>query len=347
MIRKIYMLFAGYITIKVEGFFIERFINICMSKKIILLDSHREKSTILKAKILKSEFKKIRNIAKKTKCKIKIEEKRGLPFLLNRYKKRKIFAITAIVIAIFILCLSNFVWNIDVQGNQIISTEEIIQSLNEKGLKIGVFKYSVDKEKMINQIRIENEKIAWIGIDIKGTNAIIKVVEATDKPEIVNKDEFCNIVADKAGIVSKIIVQNGTAKVNIGDNINVGDLLVEGVMHGKHTGDRFVHAEADIYIKNYYEKEKREEFVQTYEEETGNKEFIAEIYINNFKINFNKGVSKFKNYDTIRASEKIKLFSNFYIPVEIIKTTNFEKINVTKKYEQNELVEKITRRIRK
>ena len=114
MIRKIYMLFAGYISIKVEGFFLERFINICISKKIILLDSYREKSTILKAKILKSEFKKIKNIAKKTKCKINIEKKHGLPFLLNKYKKRKIFAITAGVIAIFILGLSNFVWNIEI-----------------------------------------------------------------------------------------------------------------------------------------------------------------------------------------------------------------------------------------
>lgn len=347
MIRKIYMFFAGCVSIKVEGFFIERFINICMSKKIIFLDSYREKSTILKAKILKSEFKKIRDIAKRTKCKINIEKKHGLPFLLNRYKKRKIFAITATVIAIFILCLSNFVWNIELQGNETISSEELMNSLNEKGLKIGVIKYNVNKEKMINQIRLENSKIAWIGINIKGTNAIVKIVEATDKPEIVNKDEVCNIIADKSGIVSKIIVQNGTARVNVGDEVNVGDLLVEGVMQGKYTGDRFVHAEADIYVKNYYEKELREEFLQNYEEETGNKEFMAEIYINNFKINFNKGVSKFKNYDTIRASKKIKLFSNFYIPVEIIKTINIEKIAKTKKYEPNELIEKITREARK
>ncbi len=343
MIKKIYMILMGYVCIKVEGFFIERFINICMSKKIILLDLQRENSTIIKVKILKSEFKKIKSIAKKTKCKVKIEKKQGLPFLINRYKKRKIFAITAVVIAIFILCLSNFVWNIDVQGNASISEEEIISMLNKNGLNIGTLKYKINKEKIINQIRLENSKISWIGINIDGTNAIIKVVESTEKPEIVNKDEICNIVANKSGIVSKIIVQNGTARVNVGDTVSEGDLLVEGIMQGKYTGDRLVHSEADIYVKNYYEKERREDFVQNYEEETGNKEFKAEIYINNFKINFNKGVSKFKNYDTIKASKKIKLFSNFYIPVEFVKITNYEKEIIQKKYKKEELIEKITR----
>ena len=40
----------GYVNIKVEGFFIERFINICISKKILLWNIKREKSTILYAK---------------------------------------------------------------------------------------------------------------------------------------------------------------------------------------------------------------------------------------------------------------------------------------------------------
>lgn len=318
-----------------------------MSKRIILLESFREKSTILKAKILKSEFRNIRNIAKKTKCKVEIEKKYGLPFLLNRYKKRKIFAITTLVIAIFILGLSNFVWNIELEGNVKLNQEELLSSLYQKGLKIGILKYKIDKEKIINQIRLENEEIAWIGIDIDGTNAKVKIVEATEKPEIIDKNEICNIVSEDSGIVSKIIVQNGTARVNVGDEVKEGDLLVEGVMQGKYTGDRFVHAEAEIFVKKYYEKEKKEEFVQQVEEETGNKEERAEIYINNFKINFNKGVSKFKNYDTIKASKKIKLFSNFYIPVEIIKITNIEKNILSKKYSNEELTNKIVRRVRR
>lgn len=55
------------------------------------------------------------------------------------------------------------------------------------------------------------------GIHIRGTNAIIEIVEADKKPNIVNEDEYCNIVTDKEGIITKINVQNGTALVKEGD----------------------------------------------------------------------------------------------------------------------------------
>lgn len=55
------------------------------------------------------------------------------------------------------------------------------------------------------------------GIHIRGTNAIIEIVEADKKPDIVNEDEYCNIVTDKEGIITKINVQNGTALVKEGD----------------------------------------------------------------------------------------------------------------------------------
>ena len=56
------------------------------------------------------------------------------------------------------------------------------------------------------------------------------------------------------------------------------------------------------------------------------------IKINNFKINFNKRVSKFKIYDTIETESKLKLFSDFYLPISIIKTTNREVEEAQKTY---------------
>lgn len=120
-----------------------------------------------------------------------------------------------------------------------------------------------------------------------------------------------------------------------------GDLLVEGVMEGTYTGTREVHAEADVFGKIYYSKEKKENFVQNEKIKTGNEEEKSEICINNFKINFNKGVSNFENYDTISSSKKIKLFSDFYLPIELKKYTNIEYKIEEKNYSEDELKDKI------
>lgn len=220
MFFKIVMYYLlGYATISVEGYFIERFINICISKNILLWNMKRRKSSFLFTNIAIKDFKKIRQIAKTTKCHIEIEKKKGLPFLLNRYKKRKIFIGLLITITLIIFGLSNFVWNIEIIGENSIPKEELLNDLNKYGLKTGILKTKVNTKEIINNIRLNRDDIAWVGMKIKGTNIIVEVVEADKKPNIVNENEYCNIISDKEGIITKINVQNGTALVKVGDII--------------------------------------------------------------------------------------------------------------------------------
>ena len=341
ILQMIYMFLVGFVNISVEGFFIERFINICRDRKIILNNLCIQNNTYLKVRIPKDDFVQIKNIAKKTKCKVKIERKVGLPFIINKYRKRKIFLIAIILIAIFIFIITKFVWNIEVVGNNTIPKEEIIELVNRYGIKIGELKNNINTKKICNLIMIDREDIAWLGITIKGTNVIINIKEASEIPEIIDRNEICDIVSNKDAIISKIIVQNGTARVKEGDIVKQGDLLVEGIMESEHMENRLVHSEATIYGKNYYTKSRKELFLQNNTIKSGKEEKRYEICINNFKLNFNKRLSKFENYDTINESKKIKIFSNYYFPLEIRKTTNFELKLEEKNYQEEELKDKI------
>ena len=122
-----------------------------------------------------------------------------------------------------------------------------------------------------------------------------------------------------------------------GDTVKEGDLLVEGIMEGEYTENRYVHATADIIAKIYYEKEETMSLIQENYIDTGNEETKYSLNINNFKINFNKPLPNFENYDTIETCKKIKLFSNFYIPIEIIKTNYIEKELEYQEYTTEEL----------
>ncbi len=79
------------------------------------------------------------------------------------------------------------------------------------------------------------------------------------------------------------------------------------------------------------------------EEETGNVKKTYGININNFKINFPKSLPNFENYDTINENKKLKIFSDFYFPIEFCKTTYKEtkKRPITyKKDEAKEILQK-------
>ena len=212
LFKILFLKIFGYINVEIEGFFIEKFINLCFNKGIFLWKIERKNSTTINARLSIADFKKIHLIARKTKVSVKLKDKKGLPFILNKYKKRKIFAITFLVIAIFIFGLTRFVWNIEIICDGNINNQEILNLLSKDGIKEGVLISKIDTEKVINNIRLERDDISWIGIKITGTNVIVNIVMATEKPEIIDKDVACNIVSDREAVITKIAAASRDCK---------------------------------------------------------------------------------------------------------------------------------------
>lgn len=322
----------GYIRVSIEGYYIERFINICNSQKILIWNLKKDKNVGMEFNVGISDFKKIIKIAKKTKCKVKIKRKRGVPFILNRYKKRKIFLVLILAIIIAAGVLSQFIWNIEIKVEEENILDGISQTIENAGLKTGILKSKIDTKEIINKIRLERQDIAWVGIKLKGTNAIVSLVKADSKPEIVNEEDYCSIVSDKVGVITKINSQNGTANVKVGDIVNVGTPLINGWLEGKYTGIRYVHAKGEILAKVWHTKNVFIKYKNVEKSKTGNVQKIYGIKFNNFQINLQKKLPKFEIYDTIEAEKKFKIFSDFYLPITIQKTVYEEQIEEQKTY---------------
>lgn len=335
-IKIIFNYIIGYIRISIEGYYIERFINICRNKKIAIWNLKRDKNVKLELNVGIKELKRVAKIAKKTKCKMRITKKKGLPFLFNRYKKRKLFFAFLIAIIIILAISSNFIWNIQIVEEDKDTMENLYQDVIDSGLTIGTMKSKINTKDIINKVRLKRDDIAWMGIELKGTNAIVKVVKATAKPDIIDDEDYCNIVSDKQGIITKISAQNGTIAVKVGDTVNVGTILINGWMEGKYTGIRYVHAKGEIQAKVWHTKSKKIPYNSTERTETGKIENKYKIKINNFEINLSKRLSKFEIYDTIVMENKFKIFSDFYLPISLIKTTNKEVKEEQKNYEIEE-----------
>ena len=240
---------------------------------------------------------------------------------------------------------TRFVWNIDIITEEKI--DNIEQDIKEVGLKIGVPKDRVNIQEIANKIRIKRDDISWIGIELKGTNAIVKIVKAKKAPEIINENENSNIVAYKEGIITKIIAQNGTALVKVGDEVKENQILIEGKIEGKYTGTRFVHSLGEVEALVKYSRTEKFPIKTIEKVETGNKETKYKIKISNFQINFYKTLSKFKIYDTIEMEKKIKIFSNLYLPISITKIINKEQENVEKEYSKEYAIETGTTKLEK
>ena len=255
-VKLLVRILLGYVRIEVEGYYIERFINICTNNKILIWNLKREKGVKLYLNIGINDFKKISQVARKTNCKVRILRKRGIPFFLNRYKKRKIFVLFLILIVLSIFVSSKYVWSVKISVKDDLKLENIEEDIEALGITKGVKKDEIDTDKVINELRLKRDDIAWVGIDIEGTNVKVNIVKADKAPDIIDNSDYCNIVASKAGIIKRIIAQNGTAIVKVGDQVQKGDILIAGYMEGKYTDTRYVHSLGEVDAIVSYQKSK-------------------------------------------------------------------------------------------
>lgn len=91
--------------------------------------------------------------------------------------------------------------------------------------------------------------------------------------------------------------------------------------------------------------------IQETKEETGKQKSTYGININNLRINLPKKLPNFENYDTINENKKLKIFSNFYFPIEFCKTTYKEvekkTINLTSEEAKEILLKKLQEGLKK
>ena len=167
----------GTVEVEIQGFFTERFINLCKINNIKIWNIKNIVSGIVRFNIAIKDFKKLKNISRKTKCKLKIISKKGLYFKFFKYRKRRLAFLLILVFIIASIVSTTFVWDIDVSGNTYISEEKIYDALKESGLYVGKSKIGLKTKKVINSLRVNLSDIAWAGIEIDGTHVHVKIVE--------------------------------------------------------------------------------------------------------------------------------------------------------------------------
>ncbi len=326
-LEKTYQNIKGYIKVDVYGFFVERFLNLALRENISIWNIKKPDDATATLYTNAYDYKKLVQIAKKTNCKINIEKKGGIPFFILRHKKRKIFAIFFILICIFIYIYGLHIWDIDIVGDFDFAIEDIKKELDSENVKIGVLKKSLDIDSIKNNIYMRRHDIAWIGINFKGTKAIVEVVQGKLKEEDELANIPCDIVSTKDGMVYSINVLEGTGLVESGDMVKSGDVLISGVMSSEWSEDRFVNSKGSILLKTWYVDMVKIPFERDIISKTGKKENSYILELKNYKINLLNNDTKFEKYDKITLTNKLTLFGKFELPIKLTKIT-YNEIDV-------------------
>ncbi len=339
MMPKISIFLKGYVQIRISGSAPEKLINLCVAEGLFLWRLSRAGDDIF-AWILLRDFYRIRPLVRKTRSHITVISRQGWPFVLKKIMRRKMMVSGLLLFLFTIQILASYVWFIEVTGAETVSPQQILAVAEERGLKRGTAKRSVSSKDIETTILLMMPQISWVSVHYTGTRAIIEIVEKTvPKPEERNPSQ---IVADKDGIITDIIVLSGQGAVSTGSTVKKGDVLIKGVMPepAKPLADgkapnitaplQLVKARGIVKARCWYEGYGEAMLVQELFHRTGERETEIYLIVGDHTVPVKIGRSAFAAYESEVIHKTLPGWRNQPFTVESHIIIRYETISTQK-----------------
>ena len=236
MFKKIFKFLAGYVIIEIVGKNKERFLNICLENELAIWDvSPSEQGFVLSIK--NSDFKKIRKAVRKCRIRVKIKKKCGRSEIFKRYKSRYGLLAAGVLACIYFIFVPQYIWCVEIEGAKSSDTENIERILREKGVYVGAKKSGIaDLGEIKNAIVFGEKEVNWAWLYTEGAKARLLVQERTPPPAVDDKTTPTDIIAACDGYVRYSHIERGERRVNSGDTVSQGQILVSGKVAVFHEG---------------------------------------------------------------------------------------------------------------
>lgn len=345
MLLSIIKFFRGFVCVRLSGYAPERFFNLCSNRNIVIWNLERDGDDY-EFCISVRAFRTLRPILKKTRTKLVIRKRCGFPFWMHRYRKRKIFFFGILLFMGLLFLLSQFIWNIEINGNSYITDETILAYLKQQRLTFGTPKKEIDAEKLEENLRMAFDDVIWTSVKISGTKMTIDLQEniRNEERERPNDGKAYDIVADKDAVIDTVITRQGAPQIASGASVKKGDVLVLGRLDilgdgGEVTNYQYCVSDADIIgITNYsYE----DSFPLAYEKKTPTgetkKQYAAEIF--GYYLPVPTFSHAYQHFDKYTSEYQIHICSDFYLPLYFEVNEYREYMPTQEKYGETEAKE--------
>lgn len=216
---------TGYLSVEIIGKNTRRLINLCASNNIKLQHVKYIDEAKYSCVIKSNDIFKIIPLFRKTKTRFIIISKNGTTRYVNQFRKRVYCVILFILMVIMVRDFSGRMWRINTVGNSKITTQQIINVLDDKGYKKGQKIDFINCKEIDSLLREEFQDLIWVSSSFNGTTLTVLTKERIISDE-KEEQSYGDIIASKDAIIASIITRSGKPLCHKGDKVNKGDVLV-------------------------------------------------------------------------------------------------------------------------
>ncbi|MBQ7541262.1 MAG: sporulation protein YqfD [Clostridia bacterium] len=236
LIRLLHLL-TGYVVFTAAGGFPERFVNLCAGMRIPVWDV-RPCGDSLRGKTEIRAYRRLRAAARRAGMRLRIVEKRGLPFFLHRRRDRYGLLIGAGVFLLILFALSSRIWMIEIEGTDLLTEDAVRAALAEMRIAEGMAVRALDASDAERELVRLLPRVNWAALNVDGSVLHVTVRE-NEALESENDPPPCHIVAARDGFLKKIEAYEGQQIAQPNTAVQQGELLISGVK--EHTRGTTLH----------------------------------------------------------------------------------------------------------
>lgn len=268
------------------------------------------------------DFKRMKPIARKTNVRLRITEKHGIPFWILLGRKRCLWVGGVCAFFLLLYVSSLYVWDISFDGNYRFTDQMLLHFMEEIPVRCGMRKSRISCEDLENTIRNAFPEIGWVSAELTGTRLTVHIRENRETWE--KKEEMaapCELTAKKDGTVRKIVVRSGISKIQTGDQVKEGDVLVSGEIPIYDDSETLVrthkiHADGEIFAETTENIVWSADKTKEIRAETGRKRYGIFLKILDGELCFlMPDFKKTQSWEIVMQEYQMTLSKNFVLPV--------------------------------
>lgn len=305
----------NYHLFEIKGLNQERFFN-SISKKYRIFELDRTQKNLSTFKVDFRDAKAVRKEILGVGFEIVSEKSGGIFFLLSRLLVCY-GLIAGIAISVMLYALQyQFVQKIEVWGIDDVSK---IEQFVEENLPSKV-KNRIDTDEIERSIKSEFSDLSFVSAAIVGQTLIVNVKNSIIPPEM--QGTFAPLVSQYDGIITSIKLIQGTLKVEAGDIIQAGQILVEGYVQNSQDEVLFLPPQAEIEMDIWSEGESQHYDSQMVTSRTGRQKVETHVTLWGNEFYSHIDGSEFEQYEVETLSQPLS--KNNLLPFIITKNIYYE-----------------------
>lgn len=257
----------------------------------------------------------VKEYADKSMVEISTQCVQGIIPLVRQMGRRFLLVPILLLLIIIVMYLQTHIWFIQVSGNEVLSEEEILRTLEECDVCFGTKEFDLNLVK--NQMLSRLPELQFITINVQGGTAEVIVRERELRPELFDPAGPRNIVASKSGLIQEISAVQGDPQIQPGDLVEAGQMLISGVTDLEKT-IVLSRAEGEIYAKTWSDETAVLPKNSVKKFYTGEKSIRISLEIGKKTINFFKssGIS-YGEYDKMTDRKPLTLPGGYTLPLAV------------------------------